>query len=249
MYNHLWAPGIQRRTIRRSPDHPEAGLRLEPCPALRSHSAEAAADSRLHFFGNVNDGIAPISYYTPSPSLAALLPNNTHVFVSSGRTVPVLVTLPFPCAVIRVLVYSESFLPLSAFRTSRWLARAMSLMISCATLDSRQVRRANGSPGSPRTLKRAACLDLWPPRTIPSRFNDERAPRDEDFTQRIFGSTRPGVPDGPRMQPQTHSPAVPHVPGSFCRRALIISPGRRRRRGPSCYTGFQLSLHHMDSAA
>ncbi|KAL1947183.1 hypothetical protein VTO73DRAFT_14144 [Trametes versicolor] len=137
MYNHLWAPGIQRRTIRRSPDHPEAGLRLETCPALRSHSAEAAADSRLHFFGNVNDGIlAPISYYTPSPSLAALLPNNTHVFVSSGRTVPVLVTLPFPCAVIRVLVYSESFLPLSAFRTSRWLARAMSLMISCATLDS-----------------------------------------------------------------------------------------------------------------
>lgn len=29
MYDHLWAPGIQSRTIRRSPDHPEAKVRLE----------------------------------------------------------------------------------------------------------------------------------------------------------------------------------------------------------------------------
>ncbi|OJT07220.1 NADPH:adrenodoxin oxidoreductase, mitochondrial, partial [Trametes pubescens] len=82
MYDRLWAPyGLVRYGV--APDHPE----VKNC----THKfAEAAADPRLRFFGNVNVGIpAPIPHTLPL-SLEALLPHYTHVLFSTGCTVPVL---------------------------------------------------------------------------------------------------------------------------------------------------------------
>ncbi|KAI0631733.1 FAD/NAD-P-binding domain-containing protein [Trametes polyzona] len=82
MYDRLWAPyGLVRYGV--APDHPE----VKNC----THKfAEAAADPRLRFFGNVNIGTpAPISHTLPL-SLSALFPYYTHVLFSTGCTVPVL---------------------------------------------------------------------------------------------------------------------------------------------------------------
>ncbi|KAI0822091.1 FAD/NAD-P-binding domain-containing protein [Trametes gibbosa] len=82
MYDRLWAPyGLVRYGV--APDHPE----VKNC----THKfAEAAADPRLRFFGNVNIGsLAPISHALPL-SLESLFSHYTHVLFSTGCTVPVL---------------------------------------------------------------------------------------------------------------------------------------------------------------
>ncbi|KAI0667556.1 FAD/NAD-P-binding domain-containing protein [Trametes maxima] len=81
MYDRLWAPyGLVRYGV--APDHPE----VKNC----THKfAEAAADPRLRFFGNVNIGTdSPIADTLPL-SLRALIPHYTHLLLATGCTVPV----------------------------------------------------------------------------------------------------------------------------------------------------------------
>ncbi|KAI0641707.1 FAD/NAD-P-binding domain-containing protein [Trametes meyenii] len=81
MYDRLWAPyGLVRYGV--APDHPE----VKNC----THKfAEAAADPRLRFFGNVNvDTHSPIAGTLPLP-LKALIPHYTHLLLATGCTVPV----------------------------------------------------------------------------------------------------------------------------------------------------------------
>ncbi|RPD56878.1 FAD/NAD-P-binding domain-containing protein [Lentinus tigrinus ALCF2SS1-7] len=82
LYDRLWAPyGLVRYGV--APDHPE----VKNC----THKFdEAAADTRLRFFGNVNVGpTSPFSHTLPL-SLEALRPYYTHVLYSTGCTVPIL---------------------------------------------------------------------------------------------------------------------------------------------------------------
>ncbi|KAI0739674.1 hypothetical protein C8Q80DRAFT_1222052 [Daedaleopsis nitida] len=72
-YDRLWTPyGLVRYGV----DHPE----VKNC----THTLDdAAIDSRLRFFGNINVGAS-------SPIPHALLPYYTHILLSTGCTVPVL---------------------------------------------------------------------------------------------------------------------------------------------------------------
>ena len=113
VYDRLWAPhGLIRYGV--APDHPEVKVRilntsLFSCvDSLRKcmlcHSTfddlfsqncthkfdETAKDPRFRFFGNVNVGETTSFSHTLHLPLRALLPHYTHLIISSGATLPIM---------------------------------------------------------------------------------------------------------------------------------------------------------------